>query len=206
MALLHKATLTPSKPELMNAWLTARPWLPSPGEARPVAAYRFDDPDGEVGIETALLQTTDGSVVQVPLTYRGAPLDGADDALIGTTEHSVLGPRWVYDGCGDPVWAAAFATAVLTGGTQAEQYFEVDGRREVREPSATVRGSGTPGTAVPAITVVTCEDDGPATVVRAGELELVVVRVVGADVVVEQTLTGRWGDSGLALLGGVRRA
>ncbi len=206
MALLHKATLTPSKAELMNAWLAGRPWLPATGDARPVAAYRFDDPEGEVGIETALLQTADGSVVQVPLTYRGAPLDGADAALIGTTEHSVLGTRWVYDGCGDPVWATAFATAVLTGGTQAEQYFEVDGRREVREPSATVHGSGTPRTAVPAIDAITQKDDGPATVVRAGGVELVVVRVVGADIDAEQTLTGRWGDSGLAVLGGVRRA
>jgi len=34
----------------------------------------------------------------VPLTYRGAPLDGAEDALVGTTEHGVLGRRWVYDG------------------------------------------------------------------------------------------------------------
>jgi hypothetical protein len=26
---------------------------------------------------------------------RGAPLDGADQALIGTSEHGVLGRRWV---------------------------------------------------------------------------------------------------------------
>ena len=146
MALLHKATLTPSKAELMNAWLAGRPWLSAPGDARPVAAYRFDDPDGEVGIETALLQTTDGSVVQVPLTYRGAPLDVAEDALIGTTAHSVLGTRWVYDGCGDPVWATAFATAVLTGSTQAEQYFGSTGdvRCASRPPPSTAAGHPAP--------------------------------------------------------------
>ena len=42
----------------------------------------------------------------VPMTYRGAPLDGAEHALIGTTEHGVLGQRWVYDGCHDPVLVA----------------------------------------------------------------------------------------------------
>ncbi|MFF4908404.1 hypothetical protein ACFY2T_26470 [Streptomyces sp. NPDC001260] len=39
----------------------------------------------------------------VPLTYRGAPLPGAEHALVGTMEHGVLGPRWAYDGCHDPV-------------------------------------------------------------------------------------------------------
>ncbi|MGH3395121.1 MAG: maltokinase N-terminal cap-like domain-containing protein, partial [Streptosporangiaceae bacterium] len=39
----------------------------------------------------------------VPLSYRGAPLTGAGDALIGTAEHAVLGTRWIYDGTRDPV-------------------------------------------------------------------------------------------------------
>ncbi len=40
----------------------------------------------------------------VPLTYRGAPLDGAgEEALVGTAEHGVLGRRWVYDGVHDPL-------------------------------------------------------------------------------------------------------
>ena len=33
----------------------------------------------------------------VPLTYRGAPLAGGEADLVGTTEHSALGTRWVYD-------------------------------------------------------------------------------------------------------------
>jgi hypothetical protein len=37
------------------------------------------------------------------MTYRGSPLAGADDALIGTAEHGVLGTRWLYDGVRDPV-------------------------------------------------------------------------------------------------------
>ena len=53
-----------------------------------------------------LVAVGDGPVYQVPMTYRGMPLDGADAFLIGTTDHSVLGRRWVYDACGDPVFAA----------------------------------------------------------------------------------------------------
>ena len=40
----------------------------------------------------------------MPVTYRDAPLPGADAWLIGTMDHSVLGKRWVYDGVGDPVY------------------------------------------------------------------------------------------------------
>ncbi|WP_344153667.1 maltokinase N-terminal cap-like domain-containing protein [Nocardioides koreensis] len=64
MALLNKATLTPSKRELRDAWLPTRPW--ATGEAadlRPVVAYRFDDPAGEVGLEGFLLGGVDGSVL-----------------------------------------------------------------------------------------------------------------------------------------------
>ncbi len=135
MALLHRADIRPSKLELLAAWLPSRNWYTGGAEVARVAAYRFDDPAGQVGIETLLVRGGDGPVHQVPLTYRGTPLDGADEWLVGTTEHSVLGRRWVYDAVGDPVYAAALAEAILAGTGQAEEYFEVDGRREVRPPS-----------------------------------------------------------------------
>lgn len=214
MALLHRATLTPAKLDLLGAWLPGRPWTPA-GEVTQLGAYRFDDPAGEVGIEAFLLAVGD-RVLHVPVTYRAAPLEGAEEFLVGTTDHSVLGRRWVYDGCGDPVWAAALTTAVLTGGTQAEQFFEVDGGREVREPTATVRGSGAAHGHVERLAAVQARDEGPVTVVRVGAIELVVVRVVGGTdgtggtgdtaLDVEQTLTGRWPGGGPAVLAGVRPA
>ena len=93
MALIYQAELTPSKIDLLAAWIPTRPWL---GDAdvstlEAVGAYRFDDPAGEVGIETHLLRSADGQVLHVPLTYRGAPLTGAEAALVGTMQHSVLG-------------------------------------------------------------------------------------------------------------------
>jgi maltokinase len=113
MAEIHTgATLTPSKLELLEEWMGDQRWYAAKG-ARPrlrrLAAWRLDDPAGEVGVETLLVADESGVepvVYQVPLTYRGTPLDGAERALVGTMEHSVLGPRWVYDAPHDPVYAA----------------------------------------------------------------------------------------------------
>jgi hypothetical protein len=112
MALLHQAELVPSKLEALAAWAPSQPWFDGdPERLERVAAFRLDDPAGEVGVEVLLLRAGDGPVLQVPLTYRGSPLEGGDEWLVGTMQHSVLGERWVYDGCGDPVYVA---TAVAT--------------------------------------------------------------------------------------------
>ncbi len=134
MAILHRAEITPTKLELIAGWLPGQPWYAGPGhpELESVGAYRFDDPLGEVGIETLLVRAPGGPILQVPLTYRGEQLPGAEESLIGTMEHSVLGRRWVYDACGDPVYTRALAAVVSGDAVQAEEFFEVDGRREVR--------------------------------------------------------------------------
>jgi Maltokinase N-terminal cap domain len=195
MALLYPAQITPGKLELVAGWLPGRPWFREGSAAglERVAAYRFDDPDGEVGIETLLVAAGEGPVHQVPLTYRGAPLDGADDHLIGTTEHSVLGPRWVYDACGDPVYAAALAAAVLADTGQAELMIEVEGRLERREPSMTISGSGVPDGDVPAAgAIVRVEQEDP-TVIVTQTVELAVVRRLGGSLARPgATLTGAW--------------
>lgn len=127
MAIIYHTTLTPTKLELLTSWLPSRPWYQ--GQAPDLVkagGFRLDDPAGEVGIEFMIAVDSsrrpagaDGpaTAYHVPLTYRAQPLDGADDALIGTTEHGVLGRRWVYDGTRDPVLAAQLS-ALLRG--QAE--------------------------------------------------------------------------------------
>ncbi|MEE6261552.1 CG0192-related protein [Plantactinospora sonchi] len=198
MALLHRAELHPTKLELLAGWLPGRDWYHGrPGaELVRVAAYRFDDPADAVGIETMLVSFGDGPVLQVPLTYRDAPLDGADGWLIGTADHSVLGRRWVYDGCGDPVYAAALANAVLAGAGQAEEYFEVDGGREHRTPSMAVMSSGDPGTPVPHLGEHRLVVEGEPTRIVTDPVELAVVRCL--DTATEPpagtgaVLTGRW--------------
>jgi hypothetical protein len=204
MALLHNATITPSKRELMTAWLATQAWADGFDPVRTLASYRFDDPEGEVGLEAALLADPDGVLVHVPLSYRGAPLEGSDGFLVGTAEHSVLGPRWVYDACGDPVWCAELATAVATGGEGVEQYFVVDGRREVVPPRMTVRGSGLDELDQRDRRVTEVRDESGTTVTRYGDVELLVVRRVGTAIEAEGTLTGRWGDES-AVLAGLRR-
>jgi hypothetical protein len=204
MALIHQATVVPSKLALLSVWLPSRPWFTGEADVKSLGSFRFDDPSGAVGIETILLQAGNGPVLQVPLTYRDAPRIGAEEFLVGITEHSVLGTRWVYDGCGDPVLATALATAVLTGGTQAAELVDKGGYLEPRVPSVTVSGSGTAGTPVAAIDTVSCRDDGATTVVQSDTLELIVVRVVGTMIEAPHTLTGSWADGGPAVLAGVR--
>jgi hypothetical protein len=186
MAHLHRASLTPSKSELLATWLPGRPWAADLSALEPFGSYRLDDPDGEVGLEGILLRSDAGDVVHVPLTYRAAPLEGADAYLLGTTEHSALGTRWVYDATGDPVWQHTLAATILTGGTGAEEYYEVDGRRESREPSVHVAGSG-------------------ATTTVPADPEVVVVRRVGEQVEAEAVLAGSW-DGGSGVLAFVRSA
>jgi hypothetical protein len=109
MAVIHHTTLVPSKLELLADWVPAQPWYRGTGRTAELAkagGFRLDDPQGEVGMEFMAVTDTSGEqpvVYQVPMTYRGAPLAGAEAALIGTTEHGVLGRRWIYDGAHDPV-------------------------------------------------------------------------------------------------------
>ncbi|GGF21975.1 maltokinase N-terminal cap-like domain-containing protein [Subtercola lobariae] len=163
MALIYRADLQPSKLDLLRGWLPRQPWYapdtasagkgststgststpPTQTQLSTVGSFRFDDPAGEVGVETLFVQVDEGVIHQVPLTYRGAPLVGAEASLIGITEHSVLGTRWVYDGLGDPVFLAVTVNAALNGGRHADEFVDVDGELILREPRALVRGSGT---------------------------------------------------------------
>jgi len=156
------------------------------GEASPrlesVGAFRFDDPDGEVGIETLLVRVSDGPVLQVPMTYRGAPLRDGEQWLIGTMEHTVLGQRWAYEACGDPVYVTALAASILHSGTEAEVWAETDGRRERRAPTVSITGTGFPEAEAPILTAVdelTCSTHDDRTFISAAGLELTVLRAVG---------------------------
>jgi hypothetical protein len=210
MALLYKADIHPSKLELVRAWAPTRSWFPSSDASAltQVAAFRFDDPDGEVGVETVLLRVADdGPVVQVPLTYRGAPLDGAEAHLITTMTHSVLGDRWVYDGAADPVYIATAATTAFGGGTQAELLVSTAGSDalERREPTAVVRGSGSAASEVPtpSVSKVETRDDGALTLVEAADVRLAIARVI-ADGALDafahaETIAGSWAGQGAAV-------
>jgi Maltokinase N-terminal cap domain len=200
MALLHRAELRPTKLELLAAWLPRRPWYRGPAAPRltRVGSYRFDDPDGEVGLETLIVHAGDGWLMQVPLTYRATPLDGRDRFLVGSAEHSVLGRRYIYDACGDPVYASVLAAIMATGAGQAEELIDIDGRLERLEPTVRVSGSGGRAVDPPSIDALDRVDDSDPTLVVAGPVELAVVRVLGDGQAAADerwpTLTGTWPD------------
>lgn len=137
MSILHRATLVPSKLDVIDAWLSRQPWGLGVGTLERIGTYRFDDPAGEVGIEGFLLGRGDATYHLV-VTYRAEPVDGLTE--IGTLHHSVLGPRWVYDGTQDPVAVAVMTEAVL--GERAQEKLEVfdgEARVEVKESEIGVR-------------------------------------------------------------------
>ncbi|WP_264932521.1 1,4-alpha-glucan branching protein [Streptomyces sp. A012304] len=125
MAVIHNVALKPSKLELLTSWLPSRPWYfggAGEPELAEAGGFRLDDPQGEVGIEFMVVTDTSGTqptAYMVPLTYRGAPLDGAEHALVGTMKHGILGRRWAYDGCHDPVLVAQLL-ALIEGRVQAQ--------------------------------------------------------------------------------------
>lgn len=207
MGIVHRATLSPSKQEIVESWLPSRSWAGGRSVAEKVAEYRYDDPAGEVGVETILWRLDDGTVVQTPLTYRAAPLAGAEEHLVTTTQHSVLGERWVYDGCGDPVWASTLVTAITTGARQSQMFLVGEDGERIDVPARMqVRGSGS-AAAAPAVSAVdSVSDDGHVTVVRAGAVELAVARVVGAELGEGPRLTGTVGDSAETLTLAVLRS
>jgi maltokinase-like protein len=202
MAILHEATLAPGKIELLSGWLRGRAWFPDagPGDPRRVASCRFDDPAGAVGMEIMVVRAGDGPPVHVPLTYRDSPLDGAERFLVGTMEHSVLGTRWVYDACGDPVYLAVLDATIRTGGGEAEEV--LDG--SPRTPVMSVRGNGTglrggAPTAEPG-RVVRVEDGDP-TVSVTDSLRLSVRRVLDdRPAGGPHVLTGVWDDQPVPLV------
>lgn len=117
------ATLTPSFAELLPGWIARQRWYARTGSTprfTHVGGLRYQDPAGEVGIQTWFLRDDSNprpTIYQVPLTYRGAPVAGLEHALVARAGHSELGERWIYDGCHDPVGAEAILDTILSEAT-----------------------------------------------------------------------------------------
>lgn len=136
MSIIYKATLTPSKLDVLGTIFDL-----SPEQIAIVAKYRFDDPDGEVGMEVFLVSLLGDELEQVALSYRAAPLPDAEEHLVSQMQHSVLGTRYVYEAVGDPLFAETLERVISTGGGAAKQFLEPSGV-ELTEGLATVWGTG----------------------------------------------------------------
>jgi Maltokinase N-terminal cap domain len=142
VALFHRATITPTKAELIAEWAPTQPWGPAGDDPiEVIGSYRFDDPDGRVGMENHLAMAGP-TLLHVPLTYRDEPLDGGDDALIGEMQHSVLGTRWVYDGLRDPLLVVMLAAVTMTGQGEALGMAVYDGRWYIAPSNVRIHGGG----------------------------------------------------------------
>lgn len=162
---IYDAVLEPGKLELLRAWVRHQDWFDGDPEGlEQVTTYRFVDPAGEVGMESFLL--TDGSrTFHVPVTYRGAVLDDAGDALVGEMEHSVLGRRWVYDASADPVYVAEVRRVISHRDAAADHLQVEDGT--ITPSPVNIRGGGdgiTQGTesALQVIRIISEENDAEA--------------------------------------------
>lgn len=179
MAIIYSADLKPSKMELIQAWLPSQAWFSGDVAAvERLGSFRFDDPEGEVGVETLLVGSGD-SVFQVPLTYRGAPLEGAEAFLIGTMEHSVLGTRYVYDAPADPVYATELVASIINAKPQAVmEHPAQDGTMEILPESVEIYSKGTAANVLPELSLSAPVTDDAVTSIPAGSLTLQVVRAL----------------------------
>ena len=151
-------------------------------------------------METHLVTAAD-VLMQVPLTYRDEPLDGAEDALITEMQHSVLGTRWVYDGLRDPRFVVMLAAVTMTGQGEALGMAQFDGRWYVVPSNVRIEGGGWTQERVPVDGFELRSDDATASVLQNDRFELTVFRrpVRGPRPAVG--LTASWnGDDGAVVL------
>ena len=61
MARFHIATVTPTKAELIAEWAPTQPWG-TPDASTLIGSYRFDDPEGRVGMNKQINATATGDL------------------------------------------------------------------------------------------------------------------------------------------------
>ena len=176
MALFHRATISPTKAEIIAEWAPTRPWGPADGvRLEVIGSYRFDDPEGRVGMETHLVNAG-RALLQVPLTYRDEPLDQAEDALITKMQHSVLGTRWVYDGLHDPQYVTMLAGVTMTGQGEALGMAFYEGRWYMAPSNVRIQGGGWEPERVPLDGFELDTDDATASVLHNDRFRLTLFR------------------------------
>jgi Maltokinase N-terminal cap domain len=187
VATIHHTTLTPGKLELLARWLPRQPWYrgaQSPTLAK-AGGFRLDDPSGEVGIELMIISDADGVRYLVPMSYRGAPLQAADDALLGTSEHGVLGRRWIYDALHDPV-AVGQLLALAAGQVEAQHQDVSDTVDSSVRPAPPVPG---PLAAAEPLSVLDAAT-GTSVALQPEDLTLQIVRVLTDEAAPDGDLVG----------------
>lgn len=145
MALIYTAQLDPDKNEWIRLALVDR-GEPADVASEKVGSYRFDDPEGEIGVEVMIVRVGE-RLVQIPFSYRSA--EPAEGQVVTTAEHSVLGRRWIVDAATDPQARDILRRGVAGELPQAvlEMHDESGSYLETRQPDVTltVVGEGSGG-------------------------------------------------------------
>jgi hypothetical protein len=117
-------------------------------------------------------------------------------------QHSVLGPRWVYDACADPVFVATAIDAISTGAREAAlELRRADGTVIARKSSASAHGAGSGDVPqVDAAAPVRATDTADCTIVHADSVTLAVARRIGAILPPGPALTGSFAGGNDLLL------
>ncbi len=176
MGVFHRATITPTKADVIAEWAPTQPWGPSSdAPIHVVGAYRFDDPENRVGMETHVVEV-EGTLLQVPLTYRDEPVAAGEAGLIGEMQHSELGTRWVYDGLSDQRFVTMLAAVAMTGQGEALGMAVYDGRWHIAPTNVRIRGGGWGLERVPVDGFRPVSDDANAVVFDNDRFELTFFR------------------------------
>src|SRR6476661_6502984 len=108
---MTQPTLTATLTDVLREWLPRQRWFPVKSaefSLEQAGSLGLEDAAGQARLEVLLLAVTaraaDGGqrtdVVQVPLSYREAPLTGGENALVGRAPEA--GMPWIYDAVHDP--------------------------------------------------------------------------------------------------------
>lgn len=175
----------------MAGWVPTQPWGAPAGRLETIGSYRLDDPDGRVGMEVFLVAVGD-AVLQVPLTYRDEPLEGAEAAFLTEMQHSVLGTRWVYDGLGDPLFLSLLAAVALTGQGEALGMAVYEGRWHIAPTNVRIHGGGWTLERVPVDGFEPVSTGTSEAVFRNDRFELTIARRPAPGVRPALGLSGMW--------------
>ncbi len=194
MGLFHRATITPTKGQLVSEWAPTRAWGP-PADVPidVIGSYRFDDPENRVGMETMVVRAAD-DVLQVPLTYRAEPAPASEAVLITEMDHSALGTRWVYDGLTDERFVVMLAAVAMTGQGEALGMAVYEDRWYIAPSDVRIQGGGWSQERVPVDGFEVTSNSGGVVVFTNDRFELRFFRrpVPGPRPAIG--LTARWAD------------
>ena len=191
MGIFHRAVIVPTKEEVLAQWVPTQAWGAPAEQLQVIGSYRLDDPNGRVGMEVFLVTAGD-AVLQVPLTYRDEPLDGAEGALLVEMAHSVLGPRWVYDGLADPLFLTVLAAVAMTGQGEALGMAVYEGRWHVAPSAVRIQGGGWTVERVPVDGFELASAGPTEAVYRSDRFELTVFRRPTSATRPDLGLSGTW--------------